>query len=97
MKAFTNFLEITKQNLLREDQLEASCALELFDLIDGENMRDYRLALLDRAKKASGNAYDVLQICAMSYLKIGDLKQAAELFRMLVNILLLYSKSPKGI
>lgn len=101
MEAFTKFLEITKQNLLREDQLEASCALELFDLLDGEldadiavkiiallrreDMHGCQLALLDRAKKASGNAYDVLQICAMSYLKIGDLEQAAELFRMLVN------------
>ena len=33
----------------------------------------------------SGNANDVLQLCAFSYLKIGDSKGAAQLFRRLVN------------
>ena len=33
----------------------------------------------------SGNANDVLQLCAFSYLKIGDFKSAATIFRRLVN------------
>ena len=79
---FRKFLEIKEKDLLREDQLKASCALEYVDLIDDPNeKRDY----LKIARKASGNAYDVLELCAMSYLKIGDYQTAAELFRVLVN------------
>ena len=81
-KAFKKFLDIKEKDLLREDQLKASCALEYVDLIDDPNeKRDY----LKIARKASGNAYDVLELCAMSYLKIGDYQTAAELFRVLVN------------
>lgn len=80
--AFEKFLNCTTRNLLREDQLEASCCLELFDLLDDKAKK---LQLLERAKKASGNAFDVLELCAMSYLKIGETQKAAELFRMLVN------------
>lgn len=82
INAFKKFLSITENNLLREDQLEASCALEYVDLID--NLSEKR-KYLTRARKASGNAYDVLELCAMSYLKIGDTGKAAELFRVLVN------------
>lgn len=83
--AFNHFLNVTENNnLLREDQLEASCALELFDLLD-EDERDRKCDLLDRARKASGNAFDVLELCALSYMKIGEIDKAAELLRMLVN------------
>ena len=82
--AFKKFLEITKRNLLREDQLEASCALELFDLLE-DHEKAAKLELLERAKRASGNALDVLELCAISYLKIGETQRAADLFRMLVN------------
>lgn len=81
-KAFRYFLDRTDRNLLREDQLEASCALELFDLIEN---KEEKLALLERAKNASGNALDVLELCAMSYYKIDETQKAADLFRMLVN------------
>lgn len=80
--AFKKFLDQTENNLLREDQLEASCALEYVDLIDdNEEKKKY----LQRARKASGNAYDVLELCAMAYLKIREYQDAAELFRVLVN------------
>ena len=82
--AFRKFIDSTKRNLLREDQIEASCALELFDLLE-ENEKAEKSQLLERAKRASGNAYDVLELCAISYLKIGETEMAAELFRMLVN------------
>ena len=82
--AFRKFIDSTKRNLLREDQIEASCALELFDLLE-ETEKAEKIQLLERAKRASGNAYDVLELCAISYLKIGETEMAAELFRMLVN------------
>ncbi len=82
LKHFDRFLEGVKQNLLREDQLIASCALEKFDLIEdkAEKMR-----LLSMAAHSSGNAFDVLQLCAISYLKIGETCEACKLLRMLIN------------
>lgn len=82
VKDFSRFLEDTEKNLLREDQLVAACALECFDLVED---KDLKRKLLHRAKAAAGNAYDVLQLCALSELKIGKTKNAAELLRMLVN------------
>lgn len=83
-EAFNKFLNSTKRNLLREDQLEASCALELFDLLEDSEVNRKR-ELLETAKKASGNAFDVLELCAMSFWKMGETEKAAELFRVLVN------------
>ena len=79
---FTYFFKITEQNLLREDQLVASCALEMFDLVEDETER---IKLLEKATNVSGNAFDVLQICAISYLKIGQVDKACDLLKMLVN------------
>lgn len=81
---FEYFLNITKGNILREDQLEAACALELVDLLD-DNKKETKLTYLSRAQKASGNAYDVLELCAVAYLKIGQHAKAEELLHMLVN------------
>lgn len=79
---FDKFLKLTEGNILREDQLIASCALEKFDLIEDP---EEKIALLERASRESGNALDVLQICAISYLKIGESNKSCKLLRMLVN------------
>lgn len=78
LDSFQEFFKGTKQNLLREDQLVASCALELFDLTKNEQ-------LLETAITASCNSFDVLQICAISYLKIGNVDKACEILNMLIN------------
>lgn len=79
---FRYFFSLTEHNLLREDQLVASCALEFFDLVEDKTEK---LHLLDKAIISSGNAFDVLQICAISYLKIGEVDKACDLLKMLVN------------
>lgn len=79
---YNYFLGLTKYNILREDQLEAASALELFELL--ENQTEY-LDLLERAIKASGNAFDVVQFCAISYLKLGFIEQAKSFLRFLLN------------
>ncbi|MBO5081871.1 MAG: hypothetical protein J6C06_04620 [Lachnospiraceae bacterium] len=83
---FEYFFKITEHNLMREDQLVASCALEMFDLLDmvPENIEKQK-SLLDKARKSSGNAFDVLQICAVSYLKIGAIDETCKLLNMLIN------------
>lgn len=79
--------ELDKFNLLREDQLTASWALEYVDLLylTGTADQGKVAELLGRAVKMSGNANDVLQMCAMYYLRIEQLDQAARLLRILVN------------
>lgn len=79
---FDKFFENTEDNILREDQLVASCALEKFALIED---KAEKIELLQKAEKFSGNALDVLQICAFSYLNIDEVDKAAKLFNMLVN------------
>ncbi len=79
---FSRFLQITENNLMREDQLVASCALEKFDLIEDKKEQ---ISLLEKATKASGKALDVQQICAISYLKIDETEKACELLKMLIN------------
>lgn len=79
--AYDFFLNKTNSNILREDQLEASCALELFELYNDQS----HLNLLERAIKASNHAFDVIQICAISYLKCNKIDEAVILLRMLVN------------
>lgn len=83
------FLEKTNHNLLREDQLKASCALEKFGICADRKCKR-KIApelpeLIQTAIKSAGNAYDVHQICAMSYLSIGERGKAKEELRMLVN------------
>ena len=74
-------------DLLRENQVASSCALEYIDLLDF-NVPDERKKMEELIRFAldySGNANDVLQLCAFSYLRIGDAKSASKLLRQLVN------------
>lgn len=74
-------------NLLRENQVASACALEYIDLLDPRkpNENTKIRELLQFAVKMSGNANDVLQLCAFGYLRAGDSLEAARLFRRLVN------------
>ena len=77
----------TACNLLRENEVASACALEYIDLLDPtvgkekEKISD----LLQFAIHMSGNANDVLQLCAFAYLKLGDAPNAAKIMRRLVN------------
>ncbi|MBR4513628.1 MAG: hypothetical protein IKO61_01895 [Lachnospiraceae bacterium] len=74
-------------DLLRENQIASACALEYIDLLNPKNEMEKKKIeeLLPFALKYSGNANDVLQLCAFSYMKIGAAADAARLFRRLVN------------
>ena len=84
---FKQFEELNTFNLLREDQLTASADLEYVELLLSDSSPDYEKIkqLIDDAEKKSGNANDVLQICAMTYLRIGESESAARIFKILVN------------
>lgn len=85
MEHFKTYWSCNKYALLREDMMAASCALEYADLLNLDTDRDVVLDLLDKAVKFSGKANDVLQLCAISYLKIGERKKSAKILRILVN------------
>ena len=74
-------------NLLRENEVASACALEYIDLlsITEDEERTKIQDLLSFAIQMSGNANDVLQLCAFAYLKLGDAENAARIFRQLVN------------
>lgn len=84
---FEKFQTLNRFNILREDQLTASCALEYVDLLLMEEKPDMEKVnqLLDGTVKISKNANDILELCALSYLKIGEHDKAARILRILVN------------
>ncbi len=87
---FEKYEEINKFELLREDQIASSCYLEHIDILfleEKPNIQKIKELLL-KAIKLSGNSNDILELCAISYLKIGDdesTKEAEKLLRILVN------------
>ena len=72
-------------NLLRENQIASSCALEYISLLDETQDRIKIEELLRIALEMSGNANDILQMCAFAYLKINDTANAEKLLGVLVN------------
>ena len=84
---FMFFDNLTEVNLLRDDQIAASCALEYAELFNPEieTEKTEIERLLDKAKEYSGNCNDVLQLCAIGYLRIGEVKAASRLFWRLIN------------
>lgn len=72
-------------NVLREDQIASSCALEYIEYLDKSNDLSEIEKWISFAIEKSGNANDVLQLCAIKYLEIGDEKKAEKALRILVN------------
>lgn len=87
LEYFEKYESINKYCLLREDQIAASCALEHIDILLTEENPDYSKIkdLISKAIKYSGNANDVLELCAINYLRINDQENAAKYLKSLVN------------
>lgn len=84
---FKKYEETNELELLREDQIASSCALEHVDLLLLEDKPDVGeiKKLLLRAIELSGNSNDVIELCAIAFLKINDQENAAHYLRILVN------------
>lgn len=82
---FEKYMNSDKYALLREDHITSSCALEYIDLLDVEKDKDKIKYLLDRAIKMSGQACDILQLCAIGYLRISEYDSAIYLLKYLIN------------
>ena len=84
-QCFEFFNKTTEENLLRDDQIAASCALEYVELLDPQKEKNEIIELLDKALKHAGSKNDVLQLCAVGYLRIECLEKAIPLLWHLVN------------
>ncbi len=84
---FQTYEGLSRFNVLREDQMCSSFALEYVDLLLLEENPDYGKVnqLLALAVEMSGNANDVLEMCMISYLKIGNYEEASKLLKVLIN------------
>lgn len=82
------YYSLCSYNILREDQLTSQFALEYIDILwDDEENRDVKKIneLIKLAENMAANSFDILQLCAISYLKIGQTGEAARLLKILVN------------
>lgn len=87
LDCFKQYDELNQFNLLRHDVITAAWALEYLELqglSDKERPEEAR-RLIAIAEKHAGNALDVLELCAFSYLRIRDYENAIRLFHVLVN------------
>lgn len=84
---YEHYYSLCNNNILREDQLTATFALEYVDLLClEENCNIEKIHdLLKLAEKMAPNSFDILQLCAISYLKIGASDDSARLLKILVN------------
>lgn len=87
LEHYTAFLAGTDCNLLRYDQLRAACALEKFDFLMLEDNRNASALreLLDCAIRNASNSFDVIELCALGYLRLRDANSAKRELSMLVN------------
>lgn len=82
---FMQYRAANDHGLLREDPVSASCALELIDLLDTVSDHELILKLAQEAITYSGGSNDVLQLVAITYLRLNESHYAAEVLRQLVN------------
>lgn len=84
---YEHYYSLCDSTILRKDSLTAQFALEYIDLLWNEEKKDTEKIdkLIALAEKMASNSFDILQLCAISYLKIGKTSDAARLFKILVN------------
>lgn len=87
LEYFEKFDGIEQKGILKEDVLSALCALEHIDLLllEATSDKDKINMLLNKAVSRSKTAFDIQQLCAITYLKIGNADKAVEILRNLVN------------
>lgn len=85
---YEHYYSMCGYNILREDQFTSQFALEYIDILwDDEKNRDINKIneLIKLAESMAANSFDILQLCAVSYLKTGQTGEAARVLKILVN------------
>ena len=83
LEHFKAFKRKNDNDLLRNNPIAAACHLEHIEVLflDLKHNREEIKELLDLTVKKAGNSLDIIQICALDYLKIGEI-QLAEKYLM---------------
>jgi hypothetical protein len=86
-KALTDYrkFDAIYVELMREDIIAASCALEHIALLDRTKDADEIRKLLERVTRLAGDNFDVLQIAVLNYIALGEKEKARDILRRLVN------------
>jgi hypothetical protein len=71
--------------LMREDVIAASCALEHIALLDKDADKEEIKRLLHRTMSLAGDNFDVLQLCILNCISVGESALAKDVLRRLVN------------
>lgn len=84
---YEEYLKLSENALLREDNIVSACCLEYAGILLNEENRDVEKikALIDRAYKNGGKGNDVIQTCAITYLGLGCRTDAQNLMLYLFN------------
>lgn len=88
LESFNQYWKVNNLPLLRKDDIAASCALEHIDLFvqDGIEVNKEKInELLGIAIKNAGNSWDIIQLCTMNYLRLGNFEEAKKYLRILVT------------
>ena len=85
IECFKKYKALNKFNLLRNDIITSSWALEYIELLGTQDDKNKTRELIEIAERHSGDAPDILELCAFDCLKINDTDNAVRLFRQLVN------------
>ena len=85
-----NNLKLKTKNefaLLREDLIASSCAMEYAELLDEKQSSDREIIekLYKLAERYAPDENDVLQLCGMGYLRIGNSEETERLLLNLIN------------
>jgi hypothetical protein len=86
-KALENYRKFDEiyVELMREDLIAASCALEHIALLDIKKDADEIKKMLNKAMRFAGENFDVLQIAVLNYIALGQHDSAKDILRRLVN------------
>jgi len=86
-RALTDYREFDSSyiELMREDVIASSCAIEHISLLDKNKDATEIKKLLDRAMRFAGDNFDVLQITVLNYISLGENDKAKAILRSLVN------------
>jgi len=82
-ECFQTYQAINNSSLLRTDPICAACNLAYADLLDPETDEALILDCLDRAVASAGNSLDIIQLCAVGYLRMKKFPKAEKYLRML--------------
>ena len=78
-----DYNRLTSKPLLRIDPVNAACCLELAGLLDPVKDKEEIEFCLTTAAEKAGNAMDVLQLCALGFLRINETNEAERYLRLL--------------